>query len=354
MRAVFCPFVVLGIAAHAVAGEIAVPGDYPTIQAAVDAAAEGDVVVVGPGVYHESVFAVKSGVALRGRGATWDGGDGGEAAPCLVLQGEGNVVSGFRFTGGTDQVTLEGDGCSVLRCSSEGAAGSFVVIEGAAAVVKACRAEGGGDDSVVIDGETAVVARVRVESCEGIGIAVSGDGSSVLGCRVDGAGGGGVSVEGEGSTVVAARATECASFGVDLAGEGSLVLRSRALECGSEGGAGFIVNGDGSGVRASTAVRCTSDGFRVEGDDCTLVRDRAVENEDDGIDIEGGIGVSLTGSLASRNGSEGVENGGEGTDVTGCRFVSNETDLALDGSVGASFGRVVGTKFETGGLLTVR
>ena len=45
-----------------------VPADYPTIQAAVDAAAEGDTILVAPGVYSENVVVSTSRLALRGAG----------------------------------------------------------------------------------------------------------------------------------------------------------------------------------------------------------------------------------------------------------------------------------------------
>ncbi len=43
-----------------------VPADYPTIQAGVDAADPGDLVLVGPGVYKEAVQVVTPGITLRG------------------------------------------------------------------------------------------------------------------------------------------------------------------------------------------------------------------------------------------------------------------------------------------------
>jgi len=51
-----------------VANFISVPKDYPTIQAAIDAAGKGDVVVVSPGTYQETIR-LKSNVMVKGAGA---------------------------------------------------------------------------------------------------------------------------------------------------------------------------------------------------------------------------------------------------------------------------------------------
>lgn len=49
-------------------GVAMVPGDFPTIQAAIDAASPGDIVFVEPGVYAERVVIATSGIRLRSRG----------------------------------------------------------------------------------------------------------------------------------------------------------------------------------------------------------------------------------------------------------------------------------------------
>ncbi|MDZ4857992.1 MAG: ankyrin repeat domain-containing protein [Candidatus Hydrogenedentes bacterium] len=62
-----CPKSVLFLFAvlTASAAEIAVPGDHPSIQTAIDAAAPGDTVVIAPGTYAEALT-LKDGVSLRG------------------------------------------------------------------------------------------------------------------------------------------------------------------------------------------------------------------------------------------------------------------------------------------------
>ena len=159
--------IVLAAAGTARAGQIRVPQDQATIQAAVDAAASGDVVVVGPGVYAEQVVAARSGITIVGRSAVIDGGAGAEAGACLSLTGDGNAVVNMRFEGGTDQVVLIGADCTVRNCRSSGAGESFVSVQGSGSLVLGCRVEDCGDDAVQIDGEAAVVAKVRVAGCAG-------------------------------------------------------------------------------------------------------------------------------------------------------------------------------------------
>ncbi|MFJ4223665.1 nitrous oxide reductase family maturation protein NosD [Microbacterium sp. NPDC089695] len=71
---------------------LSVPADFPTISAAVEAASEGDTVVVEPGVYRETVAIDTAGVTLRGQsrdGVIIDG---------EVRRGNGVVVSAPRVT----------------------------------------------------------------------------------------------------------------------------------------------------------------------------------------------------------------------------------------------------------------
>lgn len=70
------------------AATIAVPGDQPTIQAAVDAAAPGDLVLVSPGTYHEAIDVVTDGITIRGLDRTG-----------VVLDGEFEFDNGIRVLG---------------------------------------------------------------------------------------------------------------------------------------------------------------------------------------------------------------------------------------------------------------
>lgn len=100
----------------AAAGIIRVPGDFPTIQAAIDSAATGDAIVVSAGVYRERIV-LKPGLALRSEGDEAKGktgllraertvvdGSGGGDKPGVTMA-EGAVIDGFTVTnvGGYDE-----------------------------------------------------------------------------------------------------------------------------------------------------------------------------------------------------------------------------------------------------------
>jgi hypothetical protein len=97
-----------------------VPGEYPTLQAAVDAARFGDTVRVAPGTYHETVK-LKSGIRLLGSGAPWTILDGGGQAVKLVDFSDSMdvVVAGFTF----QNVAMPTSGCAqpwdVMLCSGD-------------------------------------------------------------------------------------------------------------------------------------------------------------------------------------------------------------------------------------------
>ena len=72
-----------------------VPGDYPTIQAALDAAVEGDTIQVKAGIYNENVVVSTSGVNVHGSAG-------------VVLDGTGLAGTGFHVRGASAAAPVSG------------------------------------------------------------------------------------------------------------------------------------------------------------------------------------------------------------------------------------------------------
>lgn len=103
----------------ATADELQVPSEFGSIQAAIDAAAPGDEIVVAPGVYGELIDLLGKAVTLRGAGGpdvtTIDGDlvplrDDHSVIRCVSGEGPGTVIEGFTITGGKGTRLILGPG----------------------------------------------------------------------------------------------------------------------------------------------------------------------------------------------------------------------------------------------------
>lgn len=92
------------------AATIKVPAEYTTIQEAIDAAADGDTILVNPGTYRENIDFIGKAVTVRsseGPAVTSiDGGRMGSVVSFVSGEGNGSVLEGFTVTNGSG--TLSG------------------------------------------------------------------------------------------------------------------------------------------------------------------------------------------------------------------------------------------------------
>src|SRR5262245_13327095 len=95
----------------ALAANLRVPQQFPTIQAALNAASDGDTVIVAPGTYVENLF-ISRPVTLRSSGgAETTTIDGGGSQPVIVAIGTGAeavTIAGFTITNGFNSFTSGG------------------------------------------------------------------------------------------------------------------------------------------------------------------------------------------------------------------------------------------------------
>ncbi|PYU99398.1 MAG: hypothetical protein DMG26_16610, partial [Acidobacteria bacterium] len=108
--------IILGLTPHAArAATINVPAGQPTIQAAINAASNGDTVLVAPGTYYENINFMGKAITVTSSGGpavtTIDGDAAGSVVTFSSNEGTNSVLSGFTITNG-----LGGNG----NCSGAG------------------------------------------------------------------------------------------------------------------------------------------------------------------------------------------------------------------------------------------
>lgn len=117
----------------AIAGTINVPGDYPTIQQAIDAAVNGDVVKVANGTFQENIDLKGKAITLQGNGRQKSIINGKNGGPCITIaSGEtaATIVDGFSIREGTGKLIGSlryGGGVYISKASSPTISGDTAI-----------------------------------------------------------------------------------------------------------------------------------------------------------------------------------------------------------------------------------
>lgn len=370
------------------AGEtLLVPKQFPTIQAAVDAAVGGDVVSVGPGVYAESVSIVGKAITLRGKGAKSiiEGRKNGlSIGACVVVtNAPGAVVENLTVrlaTGSGDNgmgVRAFSDDVTVRKVRALACATTGILVVGAVATVDGCdveNCEGGiqitsvgglvtgcavrrdGSVGFMVSGQACTVRKCVVDTIEdGEGIRLDASMSGVVDCKVRNvADNAGVRLSSnfQSATNVDVRQIGDENAGIAVMGANSLVLNSRVRDCNGEGIAIFV-GASTCEVRGNTIERAGTDenpGLLDEGVG-SVIEDNVVLDSDghgiwltkanavcagnrversrlDGIHLNSGLaGVQLTDNVVRSQHGEGLDLRSIPATMTGNTAIKNRTDF---------------------------
>ncbi|MFB8086158.1 right-handed parallel beta-helix repeat-containing protein [Streptomyces sp. NPDC055992] len=209
-------------------------GEYASLSAALEAAADGDVLTVAPGTYRENLVIARA-VTLRGpegslgsvRIAPADGVPLTLRASAIVqdlhVEGQDSAAPAVLIEDGAPEITdvrvvtrsaagVEVRGAArptVRRCTVDNPAGvGIAVLDGAGGVFEDCEIVSAGQSGVAVrDGGHPRLERCRVHHASGAGLSVTGEGSGLeaLGCEVYEIKGSGIQVTARG----AAHLTDC-------------------------------------------------------------------------------------------------------------------------------------------------
>ncbi|GAA2710022.1 MULTISPECIES: right-handed parallel beta-helix repeat-containing protein [Streptomyces] len=209
-------------------------GEYDSLAAALEAAADGDVLSVAPGTYRENVVLARAvtlrggegrpgsvriapteGVAVTVRASATlqdvciEGHDA--AAPALLVEEGRPVLSGLRVvTRSAAGIEVRGGARPTVRaCTVDNPAGVGISVQdGAGGVFEDCEVVAAGQSGVAVGGGAAPrLERCRVHHARGAGLSLTGEGSTLeaVGCEVYEIRGAGVQV----AERAAGRLTDC-------------------------------------------------------------------------------------------------------------------------------------------------
>ncbi|MFF2847818.1 right-handed parallel beta-helix repeat-containing protein [Streptomyces sp. NPDC058001] len=209
-------------------------GEYASLAAALEAAADGDVLTVAPGTYRENLL-VQRAVTLRGpegssgsvRIAPVDGVPltvrASASVQDLLLEGQDSAAPALLVEDGTPELTdlrivtrsavgIEVRGSArptVRRCTVDNPAGiGIAVLDGGGGVFEECEVVAAGQAGIAVrGGGHPRLERCRVHHASGAGLSATGEGTGLeaVGCEVYEVKGAGVQVTGR----AAAHLTDC-------------------------------------------------------------------------------------------------------------------------------------------------
>ena len=367
-------FFVLCSSVGANASEISVPEEASTIQAAIDSASAGDVIVVSPGVYREHLI-LKRGVTVRSLGSDQIGKQGLKRAELVILQGKGEPNEGpgvLMGEGATlDGITVQGFGTFDQEIWNHHYETQGEELSDGDGAVDVENPRGG----IVANAVGCVIRNNLVTRNGSGGIAILGKTDAtvprVTGNIVFENMGGGIGIANESRGVVSANIC----FKNLRAGIGcrKSMPRIEKNRCFENVRAGIGCRGKAKAVVSDNVCyknRRAGIGIRMSGTAPTVVRNQCYENRMAGIGCRDGASPTLIENRCTKNAMAGI--GGEdstpvilnntcsgnemaGIGLQGCKDIVVQGNVCLDnrlvaiGLVAGTVGIVTGNQFQRNG-----
>ena len=320
----------LATGARAELPQLLVPQDYATIQAAADAVATGEEIVISAGTYPESVtFTGKSTVNITCKGKVVIAPPSGDG---LTLDGCDNVfIQNLRVKGGALGIRLvDCEQITFLKGGVEATTSHGIRLQGGTgSILQQLTIRDAGEDAINLavgsldftDGTSIVSCKLINPGRDGVGI--NGSFNHVELCKITGACRDGVTIDnttpGDENVIKDTKIIKPARHGILIRGNDTHV---EACRISAPGGNGLDFAGGTVGfVQDSSFSKCGDHGIVLWGNHMTLDANKIARPLHDGVFASGAnhIVQDCTVSGAGTNGFEIVGTGGDYTGNTSVR-----------------------------------
>jgi hypothetical protein len=303
-------------------GTIRVPQDYATIQKAVDAAGDGDTILVGPGTYF-------GGIVISGKSITLASlyqvtGDPSLVDQTIIKGGSPGIhiddsapnttIAGFHFVGGEDAVQFYAQGGRCLDNFFDHTVNDAISFEDVGGVARGNRIVGAGDDGIDVD---AASANVLIQ--DNIIRQVGDDGIEIRNQNYHGPL---VTHTIQGNTIIGSEEDGIQLIDYSDLSDRAFVIENNLVQGNADVGLGIMDNGE-----TKEDFRGASMPERVEVSNNTFDGNR--------YGITGGDNLIAINNTIS-NSEVGLKNVDGQSTVSGTRFINNDVDYIHSNVVGAA------------------
>ncbi len=355
-------FLTLLLSTTAIHGQevLTVPAPFATIQAAVDAAEDGDTIEISAGLYAPFAIDGLVNVSMVGKGKVAVVG-GGSADALVTIDnsiaitlknidvvdgtGDGIVVtngtnirieqSSIDELGGDAIRYLASSGGAVEKASIEDVGGSGIVIGtlGMAAngvLLRSNKIMRVGVDGIVVFGAGNTAEKNKIVEAGDTGMRVSGQSNTLVKNKVTNATTAayvltlsteaeldrntssgaliGLVVEGLQNNIERQKIVKTDNFGATIDGLLNSMSRAKVTKPANDG---ILINGNNHTLTRNKVVAAGDDGFVCDGTQCNLIENVAIKSAEDGFDITSNDSLMFK-NRASKSGDSGFEVSGEG------------------------------------------